>query len=97
MTRSIRTVWFVAFCLSLLIGLAPAGAQSFQEGVSRNGPAFLTVKTESASRCKAACLDDGRCRAWNFVEFGNTDNCRLMSKRPVPKSDPCCYSGEVSE
>jgi hypothetical protein len=97
MTRSIWTVWFVAFCLSLLMGLAPADAQSFQEGVSRNGPGYLTSTTQSARRCQKQCIDDGRCRAWNFVEFGSTDNCRLMSQKPASQQDPCCYSGEVSE
>jgi hypothetical protein len=94
--RALRTICFALLCLSLS-GAAPAGAQSFQEGVTRKGPSFLTVTAPSATRCQAACLGDGHCRAWNYVESDNIENCQLMSQRPAPKKDPCCYSGEVSE
>ncbi len=88
---------FAGLLVALLLGLAPlAQAQSFQEGVNRPGPAYSTLTAPSARRCQKACVDDGQCRAWVFINVTLADNCQLKSEKPPAVVDQCCTTGVVN-
>ena len=82
-------------------GVAPAtpGATSlFELDVDRPGYDFQSfdLPQPRAELCREACLRDGRCQAFTYVNEGvqgPTARCRLKTSVPPPTPTNCCISG----
>jgi hypothetical protein len=85
---------------------APSAAVSLRStteaGTDRYGLDYSHSNGGSAESCRAACLQDAKCKAWTWVEPGvkivdgnNGSHCWLKSAVPPPTRYACCISGMI--
>ena len=70
----------------------------FQEGVNLPGSDYRSFFQSQADPkiCQAACMDEGRCRAWTWVApgiQGSQSKCWLKHSIPTATKSDCCTSG----
>lgn len=78
-------------------GQTGEGDGSMEIGFDRPGYDLRTVPgLASAEECRAACADDGQCRAFTWVQAGvqgPETQCWIKSDVPPQRADECCVSG----
>ena len=89
---AIARIFFPAACVALALG-ARAVAQDLEvgeEGISRPGGVYLSLRVEDAAACSRACDADGLCLAWTFLRAGA---CELKAVAPNRVIEPGARSG----
>ncbi len=79
--------FFLFLCVALALG-APASAQKIEigeEGVSRPGGVYMSLRGEDAAACARVCETDGLCLAWTFLEQGVCDLKAIVPARIVQR------------
>ena len=81
---------------------AGSSPSTTEPGINRYGSDYKHTNGGSAESCRAACLQDAKCRAWTWVRPGaqsidgsNGAHCWLKSATPPPTPDANCTSGMV--
>jgi hypothetical protein len=73
-----------------------AHSMEFDHNRPGNDLADFDLEMADPGRCRTACLNMPRCRAWTFVKpgvQGPKARCWLKSGTPRAASDNCCVSG----
>lgn len=89
----------ILFILLLSVTFLSVGwAQQVEQNTDRPGQNYRNFDLDAPEpeRCRAACMEDGNCRAWTYVKpgfQGPQARCWLKSGVPPAKSNTCCVSG----
>jgi PAN domain-containing protein len=88
-----------ASLLAVVLMVSPAAfAQTYEPGIDRPGGDYRSfdLGAPNAAQCAAACMADGQCAAYTYVNPGVQSanaRCWLKNAIPSPVANPCCTSG----
>jgi hypothetical protein len=92
-----------ACCISGVrgVGVVERRPGTIEFSIDRFGGDYRNFEMPSdptGAACKAACENEGRCRAWTYVRpgyQGPSARCYLKDRLRAPRRKPCCISGVV--
>lgn len=92
-----RGLVIALFGLGLSLTVVPPGLPD-EPNTNRGGGDYTSMDLSVAdpAACETACANDGRCRAWTYVQpgvQGPNARCWLKDVVPNPTADTCCVSG----